>query len=839
MADSNEALKQIWAAALGHFQAGRLAEAEAAYRRFLETVPTHPGANYNLAVTLRARGLLEQAAAQYERTIAVQPGNAKAHNNLAVILADLDRADEAIGHYRRALSIQPDFDSAHYNLANLLRLKGEHGAAIEHYRRALAASPDDAEFHNNLGMALFGSGQIESAADAYRRALTLRPGYAEACSNLGAALVEQGRIDEAAAHFQRALALKPDYADARFNLAHALEEQEREPEAETQYELALALDPGHAEAHNNFGLMSQRLGRLEEALARFERAQALKPDYVEAHWNESLARLVTGDFETGWREYEWRWRRKETPPRRLQVPAWDGGDLNGKTILLHAEQGIGDAIQFIRYAPLVKARGGTVVFESPPGLRSLVDGMAGLDRVIGAGDPLPPFDHHAPLLSLPALLGTTLETIPADTPYLAADPERVAAWRDRLSGLSRSKVGLVWRGNPKHGNDRHRSIPSSTIAALVKSAEVDWVCLQLDARPDELAAFAPTPMIEAGPLLGDWADTAAAVAALDLVITVDTSIAHLAGALGKPVWTLIPFAPDWRWLLKRTDTPWYPSMRLFRQDAPGDWGSALARAGAALAGGTATPAAPAVIRRRLPPALVVSHERSGTHFLMNSLSYAYGYTAEPWIDLDHHNMPIDYSSPPAIAQALEGVAGDPLMRIVKSHHAVDQFAGELERILSDYRIFYVHRDPAEVMVSLWRHLNGLAWDEGPKVASPLALAQAAPTGRLTRYQARSHATMIDRWAAHVEGWLAAAEAEPRIIPVRYEDLDTRYALTMEALAEAVGRAPLAPLLRPPKDVNVIAMGLSARAAQVTPAEMAALRAGVRSTRAGALMDRLG
>ncbi|HTI66007.1 MAG TPA: sulfotransferase domain-containing protein, partial [Caulobacteraceae bacterium] len=226
------------------------------------------------------------------------------------------------------------------------------------------------------------------------------------------------------------------------------------------------------------------------------------------------------------------------------------------------------------------------------------------------------------------------------------------------------------------------------------------------------------------------------------------------------------------------------------------------------------------------------------HFLMNALSYGYGYTAEPWVDLDGHAVAIDYSSPPQIAQALEARADDPLLRLVKSHHAAGLFAGELERVTRDYRVFYVYREPASVMVSLWRHLNGLAWDEGPKVEDPLALARAAPSGRLTRYQAGTHATMLQRWAAHVEDWLAAAQGNPRIVPVRYEDLDGHFERTVSALAGVVGRSPLTPLLRPPRDVNVIAMGKTAEAAPVAPAHLAALRAYCQAE-VGDLLRRLG
>jgi tetratricopeptide (TPR) repeat protein len=838
---TTERLNQLLALALGHFRAGRLGESEAAWRQVLALAPTHAGASYNLAVTLRAQGRLEDAAAQYRRTLQIQPGNAKAHNNLGVILGLQGKTQEAGDHYARALRIQPDYAEAHYNLGNVLRERGDNLRAVDHYRRALAARPDDPEIHNNLGVALAAAGRGDEAVGAYRRALSLRPDYAEACSNLGAALVDLGRMDEAMAQYARALQLRPDYADARFNLAHAFDVQDRTDEAHAQYELALALDPTHAEAHHNFGFLAQRLGRLDEALARYQRAQRLKPGYADAEGNEGLARLVMGDFETGWDRYEARWDRPGNQRRTLPAPAWDGGDLAGKTILLHAEQGLGDAIQFVRYAALVKARGATVVFECAPSQERLFQGVAGIDRLVPAGRPLPPFDCHAPLLGLARLLKTRLESIPADVPYLKAEPELAAAWRERLSGLARPRIGFLWRGTPKHPNHRRRSMPAAAMAGLVAGQEAGWVCLQLDPREDELAAL--PPIYQAGPELGDWADTAALVDGLDLVITVDTSITHLAGALGKPVWMLIPFAPDWRWLLDRADSPWYPTMRLFRQPAPGAWEPVLQQVADALKSfpdpAPLAPLPPPPARpRRLPPAMVVSHERSGTHFLMNALSYAYGYTASPWTDLDRHEIDIDYSSPSQIAEALEARAGDPLMRLVKSHHAAGVFAEELSRITRSYTVYYVYREPATVMVSLWRHLNGLAWNEGPKLPDPLALAKAAPSGRLTRYQAGPHPTMLQRWAAHVEGWLMAAAADPRIVPVRYEDLDSRYPPTVAALAEAAGRAPLQPMLRPPRDVNVIAMGKTAAEAPVTPAAWADLKAYCRRE-AGPLMQRLG
>jgi tetratricopeptide (TPR) repeat protein len=826
---------QLLATALGHLQAGRLREAEAAYRQAVAAAPDHANARYNLAVTLKALGRPDEAAAQYRHALRIRPDNAKAHNNLGVILEAQGKPDEAAAHYARAVAIQPDHANAHYNLANIMRQRGEFRQAISHYRKALIGKPDDPEAHNNLGISLAADGQADQAIAHYRRALALRPDYAEAISNLGAALEDQGQTPAAIDCYRQALALRPDYADAHYNLGHALQEQDRLAEAGAEYERALALDPLHAKAHNNFGFVSQLSGRVDEALARYARAQDLDPHYADAHWNEALARLALGDVAAGWRKYEWRWRRKETPARALPAPLWDDGDLAGKTILLHAEQGQGDAIQFIRYAPLVKARGGMVIVECPAALCRLFASAAGIDRLIAAGEALPPVDCHAPLLSLPALLGATPQTIPAEIPYVEAELDKVQVWRERLAGLERPKIGLVWRGNPAHSNDRRRSMPAATIAALTRDSTVDWISIQVDATPDELAAFAPSKLLDAREFLTDWTDTAALIQALDLVVSVDTSVAHLAGALGKPIWVLLPFAPDWRWMLDRPDSPWYPTMRLFRQNEPGDWAGALARVAAAL---TERSAIARQRLRRMPPALVVSHERSGTHFLMNALSYAYGYTAQPWIDLDAHSLPIDYSNPAVITATLENQASDKLYRIVKSHHAAEFFTGELERITEAYRVFVIYRDPVATMISLWRHLNGLAWDEGPKASDPLALARAAPSGKLTRYQAEAFPTMLSRWAAHVEGWLAAASENPRIVPVRYEDLDQHYEQTVAAVSSIVGREPLTPFLRPPRDVNVIAMGQTADAAPVGAGAREALRAYCRNE-FGPLMARLG
>jgi hypothetical protein len=362
----------------------------------------------------------------------------------------------------------------------------------------------------------------------------------------------------------------------------ALADQARFDEAVAAYDRALALNPRYAEAHTNLGSAYKEQGRLEEAIACYDYALWLRPDDATTHWNRSLAYLAQGDYERGWAEYEWRWRRKRTRPLPFAQPAWDGTPLEGRTILLYMEQGLGDMIQFIRYAPLVKARGGRVVIECPDILVDLFASVAGVDQIIAEKSELPPFDVHAPLMSLPRLLGTRLDKVPAEVPYLSAPPEMVERWRDRLAQSSAFKVGMVWQGNPHHKWDRHRSVPLAQFAPLAAIPGVELISLQhgdAAAAPHSLngrfrvAQWTSKKCSDSIP----FAETAAVIMTLDLVITVDTAVAHLAGALAAPVWVPLSAIVDWRWMHKRSDTPWYPTMRLFRQSELGKWGPVFQR----------------------------------------------------------------------------------------------------------------------------------------------------------------------------------------------------------------------------------------------------------------------
>lgn len=557
--------------------------------------------------------------------------------------------------YRRALERSPDDATALHYLGLLSQQMGR-GDALDLLRRSVAANPDSADFHSNLAIALGQLGRTDEAVAALDTAIRLRPDHAEAHNNRGVALDKLGRTDDAAAAFREAVRLKPDYADAHNNLAGVLRKQDRPDDALAHAERATKLAPRHAESHNNLGLVLRRLGRVPEAVAAFRRATDLRPGYVEAysnlgsalnecgrsedavaclrkaidlrpdyadaHWNLALALLAAGDFDRGWLEYEWRQHLREDygQRRNFPQPAWNGAPVAGRTVLLLTEQGLGDTLQFVRYAPLVAARGARVILECQAPLRPILQTVPGVDRVIARGEPLPAFDLHARLMSLPGAMGTRLDTVPADVPYVHADPVRVVEWEARLAAAApgRFRVGIAWQGNKGYAGDRWRSIPLRHFAPLAAVPGVRLFSLQKGEGTEQITAAragrdaaavgpstdpAPAPAFEPfepfdvfefvdpplDQIAGSFTDTAAVMADLDLVVTSDTSLAHLAGALGAPTWVALPHSADWRWLANRPDSPWYagnpwyPTMRLFRQPSPGDWAAVFARIADALA----------------------------------------------------------------------------------------------------------------------------------------------------------------------------------------------------------------------------------------------------------------
>ena len=478
-----------------------------------------------------------EALAVLAELLSDRPDHAEAMHLSGVCLAQLGRKEEAESALRAALSVRPDYAVAMNNLGALLAGNGRAAEAVDIFTRAAALRPQEAVAQLNLANALYASEQYEPAIPVYRRCLVINPNIPEACQNLGMALKAVGKSEEAVGYFNQAAAMR-------------------------------ARDPNIQE---NFGTALRDVGRLDEAMACYRRAVAIKPDHASAQWNMGLLHLMRGEFEQGWRLHERRLDMESSAVRvvclrhpSLAQPRWNGSSLAGRRLYVYAEPNYGDTIQFARYLPMLARQAGGLTLACQNALVPLLSGLEGVEQCIPLSQSPPPLDEHSPLMSLPLLLKTTLDTIPADVPYIHAKAANAARWRERLSGDSRRRIGLVWSAGRK--SDPRGSLPPAALAPLSAIGNVRWISLQkLDAaRPDmEIADWAAE--------LADFSDTAALLANLDLVITVDTAVAHLAGAMGKPVWLLLKAVPDWRWMLDRADSPWYPTMRLFRQKRSGDW----------------------------------------------------------------------------------------------------------------------------------------------------------------------------------------------------------------------------------------------------------------------------
>ncbi len=447
-------------------------------------------------------------------------------------------------------------------------------AAVQAYREAISLDPKSPIGYNSLGQIFASLNDLDTAFIFFNAAATLSPYSPEIQNNLAALHLKKGDLEIAARHFQQAASLSPRNPSYPNDLGQAYLAQGNTAAAEASIRHALALDPAYAEAYANLGFLQSLQLQFSQSEASYRQAIALKPDLAQAHVNLSHLMLRRGAFAEGWIEHEWRWQWKEfpSPKRTFTEPQWLGEPVSNRTIFLHAEQGFGDTIQFLRYVSLVAEQGATIVLEVHPELRQFVANLPGVTKLIARGDPIPPFDLHSPLLSLPLAFGTTLETIPVTTPYLAAT-RPAPSW---IAPSSHLKVGVVWAGSSRNIIDSKRSLTLDDLRPVFEVPCISFYSLQLGAPASQLFAGS----LPAG---ADFADTAAAIAALDLVITVDTAVAHLAGALGKPVWILLPALPDWRWLLLREDSPWYPSARLFRQTQAGEWESVIDQVATALA----------------------------------------------------------------------------------------------------------------------------------------------------------------------------------------------------------------------------------------------------------------
>ncbi|MDP3875412.1 MAG: tetratricopeptide repeat protein [Methylobacter sp.] len=537
-----------------HRRQGNSAEAMICFREAIRHKADYIPAYNNLGNLLQADGETEQALTVYQEAIGLAPHVPVLHCNLASLRQTQGDFEAAIAGFRHALALKPDFYLAHFNLGKLLAQQEDYPQAIAHYRAALRVQPRSAEVYLEYGAALSKTNRHPQALKCFERAIDIEPGGIQAYLYAGAALIESKQYHLALLCCDRALAQNAQNEIALYNKALAL----------------------------------SRLQRLQDAIAENEKAIALKPDYADAHWNASLCHLMLGDYAKGWPEYEWRWRRTGAKPenlRQFDQPLWLGNEpLQGKTILLHAEQGIGDTLQFCRYVEKVSALGGRVVLEVYPGLKPLLQHLP-VAQLSERGESLPDFDYHCPLLSLPLAFNTNRDSdIASANPYLYSDPDKAAHWRQTLGEKTQARIGLVWSGNPGHQTDHERSIPLVKWATLL-AAPVHFISLQKELRDKDAQTLLQRHGIRHyGEQLHDFSDTAALIAQLDLVIAVDTAVAHLAAAMGKPVWLLLHYNPDWRWQLQRSDSPWYPSVRLFRQTLRDDWQGVMASVAQALAG---------------------------------------------------------------------------------------------------------------------------------------------------------------------------------------------------------------------------------------------------------------
>ena len=585
----------------GHFDA-----AEAVYVTVRQRWPDNADVWYLSAILAHTRLDWGIAKSFIERALSIDPTFALAYNTAGTIAKDMGDYDAALAHFSEALSCDPELAEGHANEADLLRLLKRLPDAVSAARRAIALDPSLSEAHGNLGACLIDLNDVDGARESLESAIKLAPDNPQNYVNLSKLRINTGAFTEALVAAEAAIDRAPDFPQALnalgnahyalrdyilaenayrracrlgppdpsilANLGDAIARQHRLVEAEAVLCESLEMDPDNPAILTNYGAVLLEQGDVEGACQAFGRALAMAPEFPDAHWNRGLARLVSGALKDGFADYEYRWRLPEFIPRHVDIPLWHGEGLGGKSILIHSEQGFGDTLQFVRYAEALKSQGAEVYLETYEPLRRLLEGMSSLHGVIQRGDPIPDVDVQLPILSLPHRMGTSLESLSAKTPYIPFNPDTALD----LGMAGSLKIGVVWAGRPTHKNDANRSVSLDVLRPLFELTGTAWVSLQIDARHDD-AISANLPLKDVRPYITDFADTASAIAGLDLVITVDTAVAHLAGALGKDVWILLPFAPDWRWLLNREDSPWYPSARLFRQQSVGDWGDVVSR----------------------------------------------------------------------------------------------------------------------------------------------------------------------------------------------------------------------------------------------------------------------
>jgi tetratricopeptide (TPR) repeat protein len=568
----------------GFTRLGRKQEAVDSHARAARLQPGSAQMHNALGTAHREAGQAAPAEAAYRQAVRIDPAYAEARNNLGNALQDQGRLEEAAAQFKAAARLRPDLAEIQFNLGNCCKEQNKIAEAIAAYRRAVALKPDLAMAQQNLGLLLQQQNELAEAVECHRAAARLMPECIDAHSALGAALQKLDQFDEARRCYYRVLELDPANVTAQYNLATAFHTQGDLREAANYYRAALAAAPHHGEAKTGLGMVCMMRGDIDGARECFGQALWDWPESPEAHFFHGNLLLTEGKMLEGWKEFEYRSRCSFGTPRSFALPRWDGSPLDGRTLLVHAEYGFGDMMQFIRYDPMVRgaARGGRVLVEVHPRIIPLFAASGYRDLVPRAAT-LPPFDLEVPMMSLPGIFQTTLDTIPADVPYLFADANLAAQWRARLAEYPGFKIGIHWQGNAKYAQDRQRSMPLACFAPLAAVPGVTLISLQKGPGSEQVASACESgvQVVDLTASMdneaGAFMDTAAVIQSLDLVVTSDSAVAHLAGAMGAKVWLALSAAAEWRWLLAREDSPWYPTMRLFRQRTLGDWADVFAR----------------------------------------------------------------------------------------------------------------------------------------------------------------------------------------------------------------------------------------------------------------------
>lgn len=595
------------------FQTGHLEKALVLINQAISIIPEQPCFYSNRGLVFQGLKQWDAAISSHTQAITLKPDYAEAYCNRGLALQGLNRLEEAITNYNQAINFNPQYVEAYTHRGLAFYNLNQMEAAVSSYNQAITLSQNPAKLLSIRGVALQALGQIEAAITDFNIAITLEPDFAEAYSNRGIALQELNQLNAALTSHNQAIALNPDSTKFYSNRGATFQALQQMDAAINDFNRAIDLDPNSAEAYSNRGTVFQALNQpdaaiashnqaitirpdyaeaycnrgsafhalnqLDAAIASYDQAIALAPNHAEAHANKSMALLLSGDFFHGWPLYEWRWKNKKNRliERHFSQPLWLGEEpLNGKKILLYAEQGLGDTLQFCRYAKLVANLGAKVILEVHPSLFNLLEHLDGVSELVKLGDPLPHYDYHCPLLSLPLAFKTDIRSIPHATLQLQNKANKLAYWAEKLGSKTSARVGLVWSGSATHVNDHNRSIILSELVRHLP-ANLQYVSLQKEVREVDHDALKGSNILYFGDELHDFVDTAAICEQVDVVVSVDTSVAHLSASLGRPTWLLLPFSPDWRWLLNRDDSPWYPSMKLYRQESIGNWESVLAK----------------------------------------------------------------------------------------------------------------------------------------------------------------------------------------------------------------------------------------------------------------------